>query len=208
MRYATLRLLPLLALLATSCAGMRVTDTGFLPDYDQLRPAPEKQVRFIPDEVLWYENPDVDWEAYERVHVEPVAWRRVADRPHTELTEAEASKLTGQFRRRLREAFAQEYEPVDVAGPGTLVVRAALTDVDHQIPWINWIGLALVVPPDMGGLSGEVEILDGASRERLLAMAAHRDGSPFLVLECFSRFGHAKHGMKKWSKLLLESVRD
>lgn len=205
-----LRSLPALLLLplVVGCAGMRVTDTGFLDDFDQLEPAAEKRVRGVPDEVLWYERPDVDWASYARVHVTPVEWRRVAEGAHSDLTEAEAAKLTGQLGRRLREAFGEHFEVVDAPGAGTLVVRAALTDVDHQLPWLNWVGVLLAVPVDMGGLSGEVEVLDGGTRERLLAMAAHRDGTPFLLLECFSRFGHAKHGMKKWADLLVESVRD
>ena len=58
----------------------------------------------------------------------------------------------------------------------------------------------------MGGISGEMELQDGMSKETLVAMVAHRDGSPFLIFECLMPYGHAQHGMKKWSKILAEST--
>ena len=66
--------------------------------------------------------------------------------------------------------------------------------------WVNIVGIILVVPPDMGGISGEMEVVDSASGERLAAMTATREGTPFLVLECFTKHGHAHHGVKKWAR--------
>ena len=73
---------------------------------------------------------------------------------------------------------------------------------------INIIGVIVALPVDMGGVSGEVELQDGGSGQRLLAMTAHRDGSPLLIFECLTTYGHARHGMKKWSKLLAKITRE
>jgi hypothetical protein len=48
--------------------------------------------------------------------------------------------------------------------------------------------------------------VDGSDRRRLLAMTATREGTAFLLLECFSRFGHAEHGMRKWARELVSST--
>ena len=84
-------------------------------------------------------------------------------------------------------------------------MRAAITDLDRSIVWINIVGIIVAVPVDYGGIAGELEIVD-ASGERMIAMAAHRDGTMFLVIECFMKWGHARHGMKKWAKLLARTV--
>ena len=133
-------------------------------------------------------------------------YRRTDVEPHRELTPEQVDSLTGRFHEILVNRFGDRYAVTESADSETLVLRTAITDVDHVLVWLNIVGVVLVVPPDMGGISGEMEILDGASGERLIAMAAHRDGTPFLIFECFTRFGHARHGMKKWAKLLLKSV--
>lgn len=199
-------ILSCLALACASCANMRITNTGFLADHDQLAPDETKDVAWIPDEVRYFERPDADWARYTKVLIEPVVYRRTEVEPHTELTSAEVGSLTARFHEILTDRLGDRFEVRDHADDETLVVRAAITDVDHSLVWLNVLGVILVVPPDMGGISGELEVLDGATRERLVAMAAHRDGTPFLLFECFSRFGHAKHGMKKWAKLLLRAV--
>ncbi len=33
-------------------------------------------------------------------------------------------------------------------------------------------------------------------------MTTCRDGTPFLAVECFNHLGHARHGIKKWARLV------
>lgn len=194
-------------LLLPACAGMEVTNTGFLDNYSQLERSRDLEVFAIPDEVLHYEKPGVDWSRFTKVVVPEVPFRRTEDRPHSELDYDTEKELTGTFRRRIMEAFGKERELVDRPGADTLIVRAALTDVDHSIRWLNWLGWLIVIPPDMGGASCELEVLDGSNNERLLAFAAHRDGTVLLSLETFSTWGHAKHAFKKWARLAARETR-
>ena len=99
------------------------------------------------------------------------------------------------------------FEIIDEPRPGAARVRLAITDVNPSSVWVNVVGIVLVVPPDMGGVSGEMEIVDAETGERLVAMTATREGTPFLLIECFIRHGHACHGVKKWAGELSRLMR-
>ena len=137
--------------------------------------------------------------------VDPVVWTTIPD-SHPDLDGDDRAELIEDFEGYLRDRFGDRYELVDKAGPATLRVRASLSDADPQWPLSNVIGLILLMPWDMGGIAGEVELVDAVSGERLVAFAAHRDGTPFLIFEAFTRFGQARHGMQKWTKLLIKLV--
>ena len=195
----------LVAALCGSCAQMDMTRSGFLSSYDQLEEAPDREVRFVPDEVDYFEASAIDWTRYDTVLVEPVEYHQVGDRKRGPNREQRA-RLASEFTEILRRELSEEHELVDEPGPGTVLVRAAVTDADPSNIWINWLGLILVVPPDMGGISGELELLDAATGERLVAMTATREGTPFLLIECFFTWGHAHHGMKKWARSLARTI--
>ena len=122
--------------------------------------------------------------------------------PDDHSDEDDEEHLTQAFEKRLRNALEDDFEIVGEPRPETLRIRAAITEADPSWVWLNIVGVILVVPPDMGGISAEVEVLDALTGERLIAMTARRDGTVFLLLECFSTWGHARHGMKKWSRIL------
>ncbi len=175
--------------------------TGFLTDYDSLAPAPERQVWGVPDPIDLELAPGGVAGRYDSVWIDPVVYREVEGAGHHP-TEANARKLERDFTRILTKVLGERFRVVDAPGPRTARVRAAITEVDPERPWVNVLTLILLVPTDMGGISGEFEIVDSISGERQVALTAVREGTPFLVLECFTRYGHAKHGMKKWAKEL------
>jgi len=191
--------------LAASCANMELTQTGFLDDYEQLQPDPSRESDSVPNHVCAYEAADADWARYDSVVVEPVVFRPASERsvPEPEVQAELARDFTGI----LEERLGKDLEVVTTPGPNSVLVRAAITDVDCSNIWINWIGVVLVVPPDMGGIAGELEVRDATSGERLLAMTATREGTPFQFTECFSTWGHAHWGMKKWAAAIAETLR-
>jgi hypothetical protein len=195
---------PLLAaglLCLASCANLSVTQTGFLDDYDTLAEAPDHEVTFIPDEIELFQVDDLAERGYDAVLIEPAVYRPTAD-PRVGLEPEEIDELRADFDATLRETLGERFEIVEQPRPGAVRVRAAITDVATSNVPINVVMVILLVPTDMGGISGELELRDAMTDERLLAMSAYREGTPFLILECFSRFGHARHGMLKWSRKL------
>jgi hypothetical protein len=200
-RFLALTLASFALLFGSGCAKMKLTQTGFLPDYSQLKAAPDKEVSGVPDEVLFYEANGVDWSKYQSVLIEPVVYRPAEGAP--ELSAKQQAGLSEKFQHHFSKAYTKQgFTVVNKPGTDTIRVRAAYTDVNKSNVLINVVMVILAVPVDMGGISGEMELLDASTGEQLVAMTAHRDGTPFLLFECFTPFGHAKHGMKKWSRQL------
>ena len=182
-------LLVALAVLSTGCANMSQTRTGFLDDYESLERAKDREVWGVPDEILLHRTAALD-EALANggiraVVVDPVVYRPVADARYT-MSDESAAKLESWSTEKFQAILAEDFEVLDEPAPGAARVRLAVTDVNPANVWVNIIGVILVVPPDMGGVSGELELVDAMTGERLAAMTATREGTPFLVLECFS----------------------
>ena len=198
-----LSLATFLVLLFASCANTGRPRTGFLDDYPSLRNAPEHEVAFVPDTVDLYLHPDLEQRTYGSVVIDPVVYRPSAGIDHQPDPE-DVEALTAYFERKLRRTLHPTFEIVDTPRSDSLRIRAAIAEVDPSNALINIVTLILILPVDMGGIAGEIEVLDANTNERLIAMAATRDGSPFLMLESFTTYGYARHGMKKWSRKLLE----
>ena len=192
-----------LAAAGASCANTGMPRTGFLSNYEQLEAAPEHEVAFVPDDVDLFLSPKLAERRYRSAVIEPVVYRPADGVDHEPSAEAIVS-LEEAFHRKLRRTLHPDFEIVTEPRPDSLRVRAAIAEVDPANVWINVVTLVLLLPVDMGGIAAEIEVLDAGTGERLLAMTARRDGSPLLILESFTTYGYARHGMKKWSRLLLE----
>lgn len=151
MRTRVLAVLGMLCAL-TACgesAAPLVQPSGFLGDYSQLEKGRGDQAQLV------YINPEAHFARYDRIIVDPVVvWGDRSGAPPRELQE-----LASAFQEALREQLGKEFELAEVPGPGTLRLRAAITAV-HE-----------------ANASIEVEILDSASGERLVAVADAR-GDP------------------------------
>jgi hypothetical protein len=186
---------PALLLLA-GCADMPLTESGFLTGYDELRDAPERTVWGVPDAIRITGAGSLELSAFHDLYLEPVRFIPVGPRAEA-LSGEDRQELTASFEVALQESLSPDFRLVDASGPGVLTLRAAVTDAEPSTPWVNWVMLVLFVPTSYGGVSGEMELLDDSGR-RLTAMTAAREGTAFLLLECFSRWGHARHSMEKW----------
>jgi hypothetical protein len=200
-----LPLLLVLLVLLPACAGLSVPDSGFLADRDQLQPAPEYDAFCIPDDV----ELDTDEAAlpgdYDSVLIEPTVWTP-NEEPKHEPSEKKQASLAEDFDEWLERILDDRYTIVEEPGPRTLRVRASIAEVNPGNVLINIIGLLVLFPPDMGGIACEIEAVDSVTGERRVGLAARRDGGIFLLFECFTTYGHARHGMKKLSQVLLAEL--
>ncbi len=198
--------------LTASCANMRpATESGFLAGgYDQLEPAPARQVWGVPDEVNLHFTDElkqrIEAGAVRDVYVEPVVYLP-QDNARYRMKAATARRMEGYATRKLRNALAPDFNLVDEPVPGSVTVRLALTDVMNSNVWINTLMMVVLVPVDNGAVSGEMEVVDSTSGERLLAMTATRGGAFFLFIEAFNHHGHVRHGIKKWAGLTSRLLR-
>lgn len=204
-------------LLLGACAGQGPTRSGFLSDYAALRPTPEHTRDLI------YIDPGYAPARYPRIVVEPVAWHPAAGAP--ERTPEEIADLREAFRARLVAELGQSFtivepgEAADAAAAATLRVRAAITNTRRANWWINapvqaaGIGLAVaglpggMPPPNPGGASVEIEVLDAADGRRMVALATYANGVPWAPMGYYTRFGHARRAFDLAAALLRAQLR-
>jgi hypothetical protein len=177
--------------LALACAGTRQTrekpvESGFLSDYSKLAPGGAGQAQLV------YLKPGLDVSSYRAVRIEPVKLHAAAEGSDlAKLSREDQQMLADRLHTALVDTLAKDWTIAEQAGPGVLVVRAALTEagasnvaLDIVATWIPQVrllatigGLAADTAATVGKARGEVEVLDGASREQLMAGVDERVGT-------------------------------
>lgn len=171
--------LALVCLGLTSCA-MNTSPSGFLDDYDQLQPGKNAL-----GARLSYVNSETDFAKYDKLIIDPVTFFLP---PDSVVTEEDKLRLGSAMYDALSEELSKDYEIVTEPGPTTMRFRGALTEL---VP-ANRTGnvVASVVP--VGRVlteaqywttgttnfsargTGEVEVVDSESGERLVALSDTR----------------------------------
>jgi hypothetical protein len=196
------------------CAGQGTTRTGFISSYDGMQATDENSRDLI------FVDPGFSGRRYRVVVLEPVAWNPAPDAPQR--SPEDIAALQEAFRKALSDALGKAFqvvEPGDEAGAAdALRVRAAITNTRKANWWINapvqvaGIGLAAVglpggvPPPNPGGASVEMEVLDGATGRQLVAIATYANGMPWARTGYFMRFGHARRAFRKAAELLRQQL--
>lgn len=163
--------------------GSDIRASGFLQDYSQLEPAPGT------DHTWRYIRPNVNWKQYDKIMVLPMEVLVNPEAEHIGIQPQLYTEIDRQFKEIVTQEFQSGgYQVVDKPGPGVLIFRPALTGVTptHQgfeptdlLPIkaaINAGKYAFGAEPYYIVLSGELEVLDGVSKERLYAMVGARRG--------------------------------
>jgi hypothetical protein len=161
--------------------GSQIRGSGFLGSYAQL-----KSVTGTPGE--WeYVKPGVNWKPYDTIAIRPMeVWLNPAAE-YAAIQPQIYSQIEGSVREIvIREFEAGGYKVVDQAAPGVLVFHYALTGVTPMrqgldptdvIPIkaaVTAVRYATGTEPYYIALSGEMEVLDGGSGERVYAMVGAR----------------------------------
>ncbi len=152
------RVLAVLAtLVALSACGNApppaVETSGFLGDYSQLEKGRGDQAQLI------YINSEAHFARYDKMMVDPVVVWSGEQAATSDASAEDLQALADSLGASLREQLQLEFELVESPGPGTMRLRSAITAVHES------------------DVSIEVEILDAASGERLVAVADARGGA-------------------------------
>jgi len=193
-----------LAASLAACAGQQTTRTGFL---DPAGPA----LAADREGALTFTAAPAVLARYEAVFIEPVVFRAgpatpAAPDPAVERDLAEAYRTT------LAEAFAARHYRVLDALPAapvrTLRVRAAITGHERANVALNLATTLLLAPVTAGGAASEAEVVDAATGERLVALATHSNGTPFLggPHNYFRQHGHARAALARHARDLAERL--
>jgi len=189
-----------------------VEESGFLKDYSLMKPGTGDEAKLL------YIDPAVNWTLYTRVYIEPITlWH--SDDPNSKLGKLDKENqqlLVNYFHTALSNSLSKDYTIVDHAGPGVLVVHAALTEAKKSRPVSDLVssvipmGMALSLVKrvvfgtglGVGECQVEAELLDGQSGFMLAEAVDRRAGTKALRTKFDGSFGDVKLCMDYWSQRL------
>jgi hypothetical protein len=170
-----------LVVLAGCASTPAAPPSGFLGDYSQLQPAPDR------DGVMLYVDKGTDFRPYTKLMLDPVQIM-VAPVPDQPPPAPEVVQRIGaQFRASLMRALAPDYQVVAAPGPDVLRVRSAITGLQAAKPEsgaTDYIPIKAIYNvgreaagggPRVAELSAEIEVLDAAGK-RVVAATTTRKG--------------------------------
>jgi hypothetical protein len=186
--------------------GPRVEPSGFLGDYSDLEPSPDRK------DILVYRLRPRVLADYDRFIVDqPLIYFPVDGGPRG-VDPADLKMLSDDLRDKLVAAIEEggRYTVVAEPGPGVAHARIAITDAVPVDPGKNIgakaagvaLGVGLLIPRvDLGRAAIEAEILDSLSGERLVAVVAAKESRRYGgLIKGSKEWGDARAAFKKWAK--------
>jgi hypothetical protein len=145
------RAILLLLLLFAACKSRPPWASGYLVDYSQLRPHPER-----PNTWGW-QRPETDRAAYDRLVIEPVLIHLLEDSPAKKLDAAEMRKIAGDLHAGLSAAVEPYYAVATAGASHAQRLQVVITDVTPATAGKS------------GGIAIEADITDAVTGTRLAA---------------------------------------
>jgi hypothetical protein len=195
----------------------KIEPSGFLgDDYALMQTGAKGQV------AMKYEKPGVNWGQYTKVWIKPFElWK--SDEPDSKLgklSEKDQQYLVDLAYDCVTDDLNTEFEIVNQAGPGVLVIHMAITDAKKSKPVLNLIssihpvGLAINYGKQIatgqgvfvGGIAIEGDMRDGSSNELLAAFADRRAGSKAWRSKFNGSWGDVKLAFHWWTQRFAERL--
>lgn len=191
----------------TTKQGRSVETSGFLKDYSQLTKNDNVEA------LLSYKNPKADFSKYDKMIIDTVSIVAVEDSSLSKMDKDDAETLANYFKMAIEEEIAKDFQIVTEPGPGTLRLRAAITEADGSIvvadavtsliPATRLIGTGIQLAANTAVVVGEtqveVELLDSQTDERLMAAVDERSGTKVLR-GSLKTWGDAHSAYRLWAK--------
>lgn len=186
--------------------------SGFLGDYTKLKAGKDDQANFV------YINPKVDWRRYNKVYIKPVALWTAVDKDSYlgSLSKENQQFLVSYLHTSIAKKLGKDFNLVDQAGPGVIVISAAVTDARKSKPVMNVV--SSIVPASMvlsaskraitgtgsavGSASVEVEVTDGESGLLVGAGVDKRAGTKVLRSKFDGTWGDVEKSFDYWAEQL------
>jgi hypothetical protein len=186
--------------------GSSVEASGFLGDYSEFRKIDGRL-----DTWQWV-RPGVDWKPYTKLYIEPVEVWISPQAAYRGIEPGLYKKMVDEFRLHVTQEFrAGGYQVVEQAGPGVLKLHFALTGVNPERPGfspldvlpikiaINAARYATGTDKTVIAISGEAEVLDGVSGQRLFAQVTTRKDVHLFVGKQVT-WDDVRDGATEWAK--------
>lgn len=187
--------------------------SGFLGDYSELQPHPDRK------EMLIYLKSEDAVRPYSKFIIDPILIYFHPEAKGQGVDPDELKKLTDYFRDEVMEKLddSEHYQVVENPAPGVLRVRFAITDVIPVGKGKNVaakaagaaVGAAVSAPVAMfvpriniGKASVEVELVDAVTGERIMAAVDSKRGRRFFTFfRGKKKWGDVKAAFRDWAKI-------
>ena len=177
--------------------------SGFLQDYSKLTKTPHKDA----EGAYSYFNPERPLSQYSKFIVLPVQTRLVqsARAPYSSpsdpyINKEDLQKLADYFYFNLvKELNNSNYDVVHEPGPGTLILKVAITNLEPAHP-IRRMKPTLTKSQIWGGASAEAELVDALTGEIIVAVIDYQRGRRY---DKITQYGNVKDVIERWSKRLI-----
>ena len=194
-RFARLLILFLVIVCLSACGSGPQQKTGFLTDYSKLSPSTYKDAKGAM--VYVKENSLKNYDNFILSSVQIRLSKKGRERGVDRKKLRELARYTNkQLRAELEKSG---YSVVNQAGPGTLLFRGALTDVEPGVPLANIHPAMVISGIGLGGASMEWELQDSLTGEVIVAVVDSRKGSR--GFDGFTKYGNAEDVIEKWCKI-------
>lgn len=208
--------LPLVAGLAMAClvlagCSSKVAETsqysGFLPDYTHLKP--EKSASGV--ETLRWVSPDYQSANYKGIHYTPAVYYPAA-KPTARVSQATLDQIRTYLDEKLKMAVAKRKPLLNQSGPGTLVMKTAITAVNAEnqdMKFYEVVPIAAVVASTMAAsghrtqnsvLFLEVQLLDGQTGKPMVEAVRKAYGKTVPNNNAQITFGELQSGIDQMVK--------
>ncbi len=194
-RFTHLLILFLVIVGLSACGSGAHQKTGFLTDYSKLSPSTYKDAKGAM--VYVKEN---SLKNYDNFILSPVQIRLSKKGMARGVDRKKLRELARYTNKQLRAELEKSgYSVVNQAGPGTLLFRGALTDVEPGVPLANIHPAMVISGIGLGGASMEWELQDSLTGEVIVAVVDSRKGSR--GFDGFTKYGNAEDVIDKWCKI-------
>ena len=171
---------------ATATTKDKPTYSGFLGDYSQLQPAPDREG------MMAYIDRSADYRRYTKVMFDPTQFYVIPNPEYPEVPRDELVRMGDSLLSAFKKALEPGYQVVSAPGPDVLRVRMAITGIQPAKPSA---GVTDYIPikalfnvgrevagagPRTAEMAAEMEVLD-PSGKRLAAATATRKGDKHLA---------------------------
>lgn len=182
----------------TACASEKAKQSGFLKNYEQLKPD------LAVDGALRYVNPKIY--TYKKFMIDPIAVYFAPNAKGTRIDPEKLTELTRYFHSELTKRLSKNNRVVKNRGKGVARIRLAITDVEETDPALNILPTMKLTGAGLGGASMEGEIMDSVSGRRLGAIVESRTGNRLAMGAGLSKLGHAKQVIDYWINRLVTNL--
>ena len=186
-------LIGVIVFLFSGCATDKPQKAGFLSDYSTLSKNPDFDGSYT------YVNPKFPLKNYNKFIV-PITEVRLSKKGRKHDPDPQKlAELTKYTQSKIKEELEKSgYDIVTKSGPGTLVFRTAITDVDTAVILANIHPGTIITGVGLGGASAEFEATDSQSGEVVAAGIEEQKGERGFA--GLTKYGNAENVIDRWAK--------